>query len=167
MFLSLTVKSHGVILLPFYSDETGLGRRSRPSQVDEGQMATVESLSKHAREHPGPDGTVVRNWILNSVPDAEFRHIRPHLEPVHLSVGATIVEQESEVAHAIFPNSGLVSLLVMMSEGRSSEVSVAGCEGVVGVGLLGGLNRSLHSAVVQVAGEAVRISANDLRDFLQ
>jgi len=96
----------------------------------------------------------VRNWILNSVPDAEFRHIRPYLEPVHLSLGATVVEQGSEVAHAIFPNSGLVSLVVMMSGGRSSEVSIAGCEGMVGIGLLGGLNRSVHSAVVQVEGES-------------
>jgi len=34
-----------------------------------------------------------------------------------------------------------------MSEGRSSEVSIAGCEGMVGIGLLGDLNRSVHSAV--------------------
>ena len=109
----------------------------------------------------------MRNGILNSVPEEEFQHIRPRLELINLSQGTTVMRQETEVSHAIFPNSGLVSLLVMMSEGRSSEASVEGCEGMVGVGLLGGLNRSLHSAVVQVAGEAVRISANDLRDFLQ
>jgi len=126
-------------------------------------MATVESPCKHAKKHPGRDGTGVRNWILNSVPDAEFRHIRPYLEPVHLSLGATVVEQGSEVAHAIFPNSGLVSLVVMMSGGRSSEVSIAGCEGMVGIGLLGGLNRSVHSAVVQVEGDGLRISARRLR----
>jgi len=51
----------------------------------------------------------------------------------------------------------------MMSEGRSSEVSIAGCEGMVGIGLLGDLNRSVHSAVVQVEGDGLRISARRLR----
>ncbi len=130
-------------------------------------MTIVESPCKHARNHSGPDGSVIRNWILDSVPEEEFQQILPHLELVSLEQGNTVLRQDADVTHAIFPNSGLVSLVVMMSEGRSSEASVAGCEGFVGVALLGGLNRSLHSGMVQVTGEAVRISANDFRDMLQ
>jgi CRP-like cAMP-binding protein len=51
----------------------------------------------------------------------------------------------------------------MMSDGRSSEVSIAGCEGMVGIGLIGGLRRSVHSAVVQVEGDGLRLSATRLR----
>src|SRR6267378_5197826 len=126
-------------------------------------MTITESPCRHARNHRGPDGSVMRNGILNSVPEEEFQHIRPRLELINLSQGTTVMRQETEVSHAIFPNSGLVSLLVMMSEGRSSEVSIAGCEGMVGIGLLGGLNRSVHSAVVQVEGDGLRISARRLR----
>jgi len=110
---------------------------------------------------------VIRNWILDSVPEEEFQQILPHLELVSLEQGDTVLRQDADVTHAIFPNSGLVSLVVMMSEGRSSEASVAGCEGFVGVALLGGRNRSLQRRMVQVTGEAVRISANDFRDMLQ
>jgi len=130
-------------------------------------MTIAESPCKHARNHRGPGGSLIRNWILDSVPDEEFQRIRPHLELMSLSQGTTVMRQDAEVSQAIFPNNGLVSLVVMMTEGRSSEASVTGCEGMVGVGLLGGLNRSLHSAVVQVSGEAVRISADDLRDAIQ
>jgi CRP-like cAMP-binding protein len=130
-------------------------------------MTTAESPCKHARNHRGPNGQLIRNWVLNNVPDEEFQRILPHLEVVNLIQGATVLRQDADVEHAIFPNSGLVSLLVMMTEGRSSEASVTGCEGMVGIGLLAGLTRSLHSGVVQVAGEAVRITADRLRDCLQ
>jgi CRP-like cAMP-binding protein len=130
-------------------------------------MTTAESPCKHARNHRGPNGQLIRNWVLNNVPDEEFQRILPHLEVVNLIQGATVLRQDADVEHAIFPNSGLVSLLVMMTEGRSSEASVTGCEGMVGIGLLAGLTRSLHSGVVQVAGEAVRITADRLRDCLR
>jgi CRP-like cAMP-binding protein len=130
-------------------------------------MTTTESPCKHARNHRGPDGALIRNWILNNVPDEEFQRIRPHLETMSLIQGTTVLRQESEVSHAIFPNSGLVSLLVMMTEGRSSEASIAGCEGMVGVGLVGGLSRSVHSGLVQVAGDALRISADRFRECLE
>jgi CRP-like cAMP-binding protein len=130
-------------------------------------MTTIESPCRHARNHRDPDGNLIRNSILNSVPDDEFQQIRPHLETVHLTQGSVLLPQEAEVSHAIFPNSGLVSLIVMMTEGRSSEASVTGCEGVVGVGLLGRITRSLHSGVVQVAGDAVRIAADRFQDALE
>ncbi len=127
---------------------------------------SIESPCTHANEHTDADGKRVRNWILNNVPDVEFRNIRPHLEPLSLSPGTTVLRQDSEVAYAIFPNSGLLSLVVMMREGRSSEISIAGCEGMVGIGLLGDLRRSAHSVVVQVEGDGLRLSADRLHYFL-
>jgi CRP-like cAMP-binding protein len=129
-------------------------------------MYSTESPCKQANEHTDTDGRRVRNWILNNVPDAEFRHIRPDLEPMPLPLGATVLRQDCEVAYAIFPNSGLVSLVVMMREGRSSGISIAGCEGMLGIGLLGDLRRSAHSAVVQVQGEGLRLPADRLLYFL-
>jgi CRP-like cAMP-binding protein len=128
-------------------------------------MTTTESPCKHARNYRGPDGNLIRNGLLNSIPEEEFQSIRPYLEAMNLTQGMTVLRQEADVNEGIFPNSGLVSLVVMMSEGRSSEATVTGCEGMVGVGLLGGLSRSLHSAVVQVSGEAFRITADRLHDF--
>jgi CRP-like cAMP-binding protein len=84
-----------------------------------------------------------------------------------LTQGATVLRQNAEVSHALFPSSGLVSLVVTMTEGRSAEASVTGCEGMVGVGLFGGLSRSVHTALVQVSGDAVRLSPDGLRDALQ
>lgn len=130
-------------------------------------MTTTESPCNHATNYRGPEGNLVRNGILNSIPEEEFRSIRPYLEPMSLTQGMTVLRQEAVVNQGIFPNSGLVSLVVMMSEGRSSEATVTGCEGMVGIGLLGGMTRSLHSALVQVSGDAFRITAERLHDFIE
>jgi CRP-like cAMP-binding protein len=160
-----------VFLLRFYSHNVVVNRPEGPAlgiSNDEDKMATTtESPCKRAREHTGPDGRLILNWILNGVPESEFHQMRPHLEPVPFSLGETVLRQESEVAHAIFLNRGLVSLVTTLSEGRSSQVSITGCEGMIGIGLVGGLQRSVHSAVVQVEGDGFRLSASCLGHFLE
>ncbi len=65
-----------------------------------------------------------------------------------------------------FPNSGLVSLVVAMKEGKTVEVGVVGNEGLVGTPAAVGLNRSPHRAVVQIAGEGLRIRVDALLSVL-
>jgi len=162
--VKLPVRADAVFPAPFYCQ--GL-KATLPSQTITREMTTTESPCKHARNHRGPDGSLIRNGILNSVPEEEFVGIRPHLEAMNLAQGTTVLHQESDVTQAIFLNSGLVSLVVMMSEGRSTEATVTGCEGMVGIGLLGGVTRSVHSAVVQVSGDAFRIPADQLREVIE
>jgi CRP-like cAMP-binding protein len=160
----MAVRARAVFSCPLYCQALKATLRS---EFISPEMTTTESPCKHAQNHRGPDGNLIRNGILNSIPEEEFVNIRPHLEAMSLTQGTTALHQEAEVNQGIFLNSGLVSLVVMMSEGRSSEATVTGCEGMVGIGLLGGLSRSLHSGVVQVSGDAFRITADRLHDFME
>jgi CRP-like cAMP-binding protein len=67
-----------------------------------------------------------------------------------------------------FLNSGLVSLIKMMSDGRTVEIGAIGIEGVTDPNAaFGVLDAALMEAVVQIPGTALRISRDALRDQLE
>src|SRR5512140_3831165 len=113
-----------------------------------------------------PEGNIVKNIILASIPDEEFSELKPHLEHIALEVGHKLHEPREGIEFSYFVNSGLVSLLVEMTEGKSVEVGVAGYEGMTGVALAAGLSRTTHLAVMEVAGDGFRIKADIFRQIL-
>lgn len=111
-------------------------------------------------------GNLVRNIILNAIPEEEFRILRPRLEHVALGVGRTLHQPEKGIDFCYFLNTGLVSLVVETRTGKTVEVGVSGYEGMTGVALLGGLRRTTHRALIEVAGEGFRAKANIVREIL-
>jgi len=111
-------------------------------------------------------GNFVKNIILESIPEEEFSQLKPHLEHVALEVGRKLHEPREGIEFSYFLNRGLVSLLVEMAEGKSVEVGVAGYEGMTGVALAAGLTRTTHLAVMEVAGDGLRIKADIFRRVL-
>ena len=67
------------------------------------------------------------------------------------------------LAAAWFPITGYVSLLATFENGDAVEVGMAGTEGMVGLPLLLGIDRSPVEAIVQAEGRALRIDAEPLR----
>lgn len=63
--------------------------------------------------------------------------------------------------YAYFFNSGLDSTVAIMKNGQSTEVAVTGKEGFLGAPLLLGVNATPYRALVQVAGEAISIPAEE------
>lgn len=62
-----------------------------------------------------------------------------------------------------FPTDSIVSLLYVMEDGRSAEISVVGNEGVVGIALfMGGLSTPSR-AIVQSAGWCYRLAGRELK----
>jgi len=66
--------------------------------------------------------------------------------------------------HVYFPTDSIVSLLYVMEDGASAEISVVGNEGVIGVPLFMGGESTPSRAVVQSAGYAYRLPAQRLKD---
>lgn len=108
----------------------------------------------------------VTNLILNSIPQREYEIILPSLEPVTLEWHSTLHEAKEPIEFGYFPNGGVISLVVPVSDGRSAEVGMIGREGFVGAPLAGGLDRSPHVALVQVPSTAMRIRAGLLQKVL-
>ena len=105
-----------------------------------------------------------QNHLLGCL-SAEVRdRLLPLLELVPLPLGKVIYEPGDTLRHVYFPTDSIVSLLYVMENGASAEISVVGNEGIVGVALfMGGLSTPSR-AVVQSAGSAYRLLGQRLRD---
>ena len=105
-----------------------------------------------------------KNQLLAALPDAEWRRWLPRLEPVELTLGQVLYESGSTLSHVYFPTTALVSLLYVMESGASAEIAVVGYEGMVGISLFMGGESTPSRAVVQSAGQGLRLEAQTIRE---
>ena len=66
--------------------------------------------------------------------------------------------------YVYFPTNCIVSLLYVLADGASAEISVVGNEGLIGIALFMGGETTPSRALVQSAGFAYRLSAQALKD---
>jgi CRP-like cAMP-binding protein len=111
-------------------------------------------------------GAPVRNTILTSLPESEFRSVSDSLEQVHLSAHRSLHEPTHELDYVYFPNGGLISLVVATEDGKTVEAGVVGREGIVGTPLVVGLRRSPLREIVQISSDGFRIKAAALHAAL-
>jgi CRP-like cAMP-binding protein len=82
---------------------------------------------------------------------------------VELSQGIVLFEPGDEVDQIYFPLSGMVSLVIVMQDGKAIETATVGREGVVGAMAGLGLHVARIRAIAQLPGLVCRISAPQLR----
>jgi len=104
------------------------------------------------------------NRLLAMLPQEEFNYLLPHLEQVSFALGEVIYESGGLQGYIYFPTTAIISLLYMMENGSSAEMGVAGNEGLVGIALFMGGNTVPNRAVVQSAGDALRMKTKVLQD---
>jgi CRP-like cAMP-binding protein len=104
------------------------------------------------------------NRLLARLSPEEYERLLPHLEPVSFALGEVIYESGGRQSHIYFPTNAIISLLYLMENGASAEMGVAGCEGLVGVALFMGGDSVPNRAVVQSAGDALRMKTKVLKD---
>lgn len=99
-----------------------------------------------------------RNHLLDALPDAVKQRLFPKLERVPLPLGKVLYESGDAMRYAYFPTDSIVSLLYVLEDGASAEISVVGNEGIVGVALFMSGASTPSRAVVQSAGWAYRLA---------
>lgn len=99
------------------------------------------------------------NHLLAALSSEERGRLVPALEHVALALGEVIYEPGERPDHLYFPGSCIVSLVYTMRDGVTAEMGLVGNEGAVGIALITGGDTMPHRAVVQVAGDAFRVSA--------
>ena len=107
------------------------------------------------------------NEILGLIPESEYELIRSNLEAVSLPRDFILHDGGERIAFTHFLMSGLASLVVQTSDGRSVEVAVIGKEGGVDAPLISGLHRRPYRAIMQIPGNAMRIPADLLEEKLR
>src|SRR3954447_25111791 len=108
----------------------------------------------------------VRNRLLATLTPDDFDLLQPDLEPVSLDFRHWLIEAGEPIQQVYFPEHGIVSILADTTEGRI-EVGMIGPEGMAGLPVVLGIERSPHSYLVQAEGEALRITAPDLRTAIR
>ena len=81
----------------------------------------------------------------------------PHLETVSLVVREILHVPGEPVEYVYFPNQGIVSLVSILENGSTIELSLVGQEGIVGIQAFLGNSTLPYQAIVQIAGDGVRM----------
>ncbi|MFY9907820.1 MAG: Crp/Fnr family transcriptional regulator [Terriglobales bacterium] len=128
--------------------------------------------SKRARvlqsgERTNTQGKPVSSLILLSISDNDYSSLRPHLEYISLPNHLVLHEAGGKLEFAYFPNRGLISLVVVMKDGRTAEAGIVGNEGFTGTLAAVGLSRSPLHTVVQITGDGFRVEVGALQNTLQ
>ena len=106
----------------------------------------------------------IENRLLAALPSDECQRLLPRLQQVSFSLGEVVYEFGGQLDYVFFPTTSIVSLLYTMENGTSAEMGLTGNDGVVGIALFMGGGTMPSRAVVQSAGDAIRMKAKVLQD---
>ena len=120
-----------------------------------------------AQDLNGNGNPPLHNQILLNLSASEQGAILAKSEFVLIPVHTILNEISESIKFSYFVNSGLVSIVTVMSDGKSVEVGLAGKEGFVGLPLLVDFDSSPTRAIVQIEGSAFRMPMQDLKKALQ
>jgi hypothetical protein len=100
------------------------------------------------------------NHLLGALPPADLQRWLSQLDPVELPLGHALYESGRTLSHVYFPTTAIISLLYVMENGASAEIAIVGNEGIVGISLFMGGESTPSRAVVQSAGQGLRLKAH-------
>jgi CRP-like cAMP-binding protein len=85
------------------------------------------------------------------------------LHQVQLKTRQQLASPDQPTERVYFPRDAVVSMLVLMEDGKTVESAALGNEGIVGLELFLGDGRAQDVVIVQVGGEALCMSASRFR----
>ena len=105
------------------------------------------------------------NHLLQTLPAGDFDALRPHLQSVELVRETVLVEAGAPLTHVYLPESGIVSIVIRLSEGQRIEMAMAGRDGIIGASAVFGDAVSLSEASVLLPGSAFMIDVAIFRSL--
>jgi CRP-like cAMP-binding protein len=117
-------------------------------------MASVSARS----DSPPP-----RNRLLAALLPADLALLRPHLQPAAMPLLRDMERPNRRVEAVYFMETGIASVVGVQPDQTRIEVGLIGREGMSGISVVLGGDQSPNSTYIQVAGEAQRITAGELR----
>jgi hypothetical protein len=103
------------------------------------------------------------NRVLLGLSRTDLALLKPHLVPVDLPVPRQLETGNSRIDAVYFIDRGFASVVADGRGKRSIEVGLIGREGMTGLSIILGGDRSSHDTYIQAAGAGQRISAAKLR----
>lgn len=110
-----------------------------------------------------PGRAAASNRLLAALPAKDRKALLASCDKVDLVFGQVLDEQGGRIGHVYFPIRSYISLVTRAAGETSLEVGLVGDEGMHGISLVLGVERSPLHALVQGAGPALRLSAAAFR----
>jgi CRP-like cAMP-binding protein len=108
-----------------------------------------------------------KNQLLMRLSEADADLLAPHFEAVSLEIRQTLESPDQQIDNVYFPDSGLLSVVPKGDRDHPVEVGIIGRDGMSGIAVVMGDDRSPNSVFVQVAGAAQRISSERMRRSME
>ena len=109
----------------------------------------------------------MNNRLLSLLPVADQQRLLADCDRVTLTQHQIVIESEESIEYAYFPIDCVISQLTLLSDGNVIESATIGNEGYVGLTSYLGSETSPLRYMVQVPGDAMRIPATKLRDWVK
>jgi CRP-like cAMP-binding protein len=104
-----------------------------------------------------------RNLLLAAMVRSDADLLKPDLEPIELEMRFSMERSQIPIHHVYFPDSGIASTVAVADQDRRLETGLFGREGMSGLAVVLGSDRSPHETFVQIAGLGQRIASEALR----
>jgi len=99
-----------------------------------------------------------RNRLLLALPSRNLKLLMPELEHIPCQHGQVLMDADSPLDHVFFPDSGVVSVVAVYSDGSIIEMATIGREGCTGFQAVFGAKRASVRLLVQIPGSAAKMS---------
>ncbi len=113
-----------------------------------------------------PYRSTVQNHLLRGLDEADFSTIAPALRHVILPVKEVIEQAGETIERIVFPDEGMISIVASASREDELEVGIIGFDGMTGLAVLHGTDRTPERTFVQIDGSGWEMSADDFRAFI-
>jgi CRP-like cAMP-binding protein len=108
-----------------------------------------------------------RNHLLAALPADEYARLLPALESVQLQARQQLAAPDEPTERVYFPRDAVVSMLVLMEDGKVVESAGVGNEGMVGLEVFLGNGLGREDTVVQIGGNAASMHSAAFRTAVQ
>ena len=127
-------------------------------------MAPSRASPKSGLKTQGDPPKRQDNILLEALSPPVRERVYENLKLTELPLGEVLYESGDVMNDVYFPTNSIISLLYVMEDGSSAEISVVGNEGIVGIALFMGGQSTPSRAVVQSAGHGYRLAGKFLKE---
>jgi CRP-like cAMP-binding protein len=99
-----------------------------------------------------------RNRLLRALPSRDLKQLMPELERIRCQYRQILMDDDSSLDHVFFPDSGVVSVVAVYSDGSIIEMATIGREGFTDVQAVFRAKTSSARLLVQIQGSAAKMS---------
>ena len=109
----------------------------------------------------------MENLILRALSQEARSFLQQHALTRPVATGEVLYTDHAPFTHAVFPSSGVISLMGKRENGTIAEKAAIGNEGFIGLAVILGTGHSLSTSLARIAGEVTYIPMSVIRDAEQ